>query len=296
MEPRLAQWRERRQRAFHRKQVSAAKIRGDVAALRSFYAALVTGGLYPRHPAASLPSAGRVQWRPRPMPLADVERLFTLANPVHDGRIDDVVLQDRAQLELYLNGLRSVEVCRLTLDAIRFEADQETLVLHIIGKGGKEREVPPSPDSAAFVALHILERFAPDWRALRAEILTELPADQPYRDRLALLLTADQVLRAMQGRTDAVFQHNGHPMTRCETNRMFIRYRTRAELPARYGPHSLRHTCATELGERGVDIRQIQELLGHADIRTTQMYTDVRIGAKAAAMRKLPTQQLKEVA
>ena len=81
-------------------------------------------------------------------------------------------------------------------------------------------------------------------------------------------------------------------MSRRQANRLFAQYRDRANLSSSYGPHSLRHTCGTELLEQGVNLRVVQEILGHAHVTTTELYTQVRRGPKARAMRLLPSTPL----
>lgn len=233
----------------------------------------VEAGLYPANPAADLKSTSTKRGLPRPMPITEVTKLLATANPVVDGKLDDKTLHDRAMLELYLNGLRSVEVLRLKTSNIVYAADQRTLVVTVFGKGS-ERRVPVNENSAAYLALWLLVRFARDeWK----EWVGDAKGPQ------SVIAAAEHVLRRQDVRP--VFPD----MSRRDANRMFAGYRERAGLAPSFGPHSMRHTLATELLEHGVNLRVVQELLGHKDISTTQVYTEIRIGPKAAATQLLPT-------
>src|SRR5207249_4430402 len=125
------------QRRYDAEEISADKIRLEMAALRAFYDVLLATGAYPSNPARAVRSIARDPRLPRPMPMADVNQLFAAIAVDH--------WQDRAMVGLFLNALRNVEVCRLTTDAVRYDAEQTTLVLRVVGKGNKLRDVPLNP-------------------------------------------------------------------------------------------------------------------------------------------------------
>ncbi len=151
-------------------------------------------------------------------------------------------LRDRAVLELlYATGVRVAELCGLDVD----DVDRERRVVRVLGKGGKERAVPyGAPASAAVEAW--LARGRPVWAA---------PSSGP-----ALLLGA------RGGRMDP------------RTVRTLVHQRL-GDVPGApdMGPHGMRHSAATHLLEGGADLRSVQELLGHASLATTQIYTHVSV-------------------
>ncbi len=136
-----------------------------------------------------------------------------------------------------------------------------------------------------------------DQTASRGGARLEAPGDgvQELREQSddPVLLATDRLLRRkLKDVARPVFFHRNRRMTRREANRAFAAYRDRAGLSSSYGPHSLRHTCGTELLEQGVNLRVVQEILGHAHVTTTELYTQVRRGPKAKAMRLLPSTPL----
>jgi integrase/recombinase XerD len=155
---------------------------------------------------------------------------------------DALGLRDRAMLELfYSSGIRRSELAHLELS----DLNHEKQVMRVRGKGNKERVVPVGDR-----ALHWVTRYLDDVRPL----LTQKP------DEAALFLT---------GYGDAF---NPEVIGRKVSG--FIR---KADIDRTGGPHLLRHTCATHLLEGGADIRYIQQLLGHAKLETTAIYTHVSI-------------------
>jgi integrase/recombinase XerC len=155
---------------------------------------------------------------------------------------DPEALRDRLALELlYATGIRVGELCALDVD----DVDQHRHVVRVMGKGGKERAVPYG---------------APAQRALDAWLVTGRPALAGTRSAAALLLGV------RGGRVDP------------RTVRALV-HRRLADVPGApdLGPHGLRHSAATHLLEGGADLRSVQELLGHATLATTQIYTHVSV-------------------
>jgi len=262
----LKKWRERLQREFEADKISASKIRCDVAAVRqfgSFYEAELDGKNF----AAGLKSIGKHTWSPRPMARAELQKLFAQTMPT----------AHRAMLELYANGLRNSEVSKLRLSDVRYEPDSGSLIVHVVGKGGKVGDIPLVSSAASWLATHMLEKFVEP--AVHKEWLKEF-GNEPLR-------AAERLLVKRPSNTLLFVSKNGKPVSRRMANRWFNKYRDAAGLPSRYGPHSLRHTCATELLEAGVDIRVVQEILRHSSISTTQMYTAVRTKPKIEAVKRL---------
>lgn len=224
--------------ALGRAKLSPRSLARRLSALRQFYRFLVVDGVRRDDPTAGLdaPRLGR----PLPKTLAqeDVARLIDAAE--QDESAEGVRLRCLLEL-LYATGLRISELMRLPFAAARPDAR----VLMVRGKGGKERLVPlGSPARAA------LE----DYRGKRSRFLPEgetSPWLFPSRSR------------------------PGH-LTRRRVGQLLKELAVKAGLdPARLSPHVLRHAFASHLVDHGADLRSVQEMLGHADIATTQIYTHV---------------------
>lgn len=154
---------------------------------------------------------------------------------------DRYFYRDRAILELFYScGLRISELAMIAVDQI----DLETEFIRVIGKGQKERMIP----LGSYAKLAVLEYLTKD----RPSILRE------YTPSSILFLN-----------------HHGNPITRQGMFLIIKKYVAKAHLNSSISPHTLRHTFATHLLEGGADLRAVQELLGHADISTTQIYTSV---------------------
>ena len=152
----------------------------------------------------------------------------------------EVVLRERAILELlYATGIRVSELTGLTLDNINLDI----AYVRVFGKGRKERVVPVGQ-----TALEAIEAYLAD---LRPKLVTA-------KSRNALFLS-----------------RTGRPLDRTNVWRMVDKYARLTGLDGKTSPHTLRHSFATHLLEGGADLRVVQELLGHADVSTTQIYTHV---------------------
>ncbi len=209
-----------------------------VAALRAFFRWSCRVGELAADPAARLRTPKAPKTLPRHLRPGEVETLIEA--PTGD---DFTARRDRAILELlYATGLRVSELVGLDWD----DLDLEERVLRVVGKGGKERMVPFG--QPARIALL-------DWRAA----WRGLP---PRQDAAAL----------------AVFRNRrGGRLTDRSVRRILDRWVAAAALAQGVHPHTLRHSFATHLLERGADLRAIQELLGHSSLATTQRYTHVDI-------------------
>jgi integrase/recombinase XerD len=173
---------------------------------------------------------------PRVLSVAEVERMLSLPKG------DPLGLRDRAMLEtLYGAGLRASEVLSLRIQDI----DLEVGFVRTVGKGGKERVVP-------------LGRMALE--ALRA-----------YNERGRRLLGGAGRLKA----PELFLNDRGRRLSRQGLHLIIKRYAREAGLAADVSAHTLRHSFATHLLEGGADLRAVQEMLGHADLSTTQIYTHV---------------------
>ena len=215
--------------------LSAASIRRAVSAIRTYYGFLVGEGRVKDDPSDRLESPRRGRVLPDVLSVQEVESL--LAAPAVE---QPLAWRDRALLELaYGAGLRVSELCGLGLTDLLLS---ENLV-RIFGKGGKERLVPigRSVIGAASVYLHTMR-----------------PTLDRGKSKNRVLLNA-----------------RGEPLSRVGAWGIVRRATQRAGITKRVTPHTLRHSFATHLLEGGADLRAVQEMLGHADLSTTQIYTHV---------------------
>ena len=215
--------------------LAPASIRRNVSALRTWFRFLVAEGLVSVDPSERLETPKRWQTLPEVLTVAEVTKL--LAAPSHD---DELYYRDKAMLELaYGAGLRVSEWITVGVKDVALD---EGLV-RVFGKGEKERLVPIGRSAVGAVALYL--------RELR-------PRLEKGGGKGVLLLNA-----------------RGTPMSRMGAWKLLRKYVDRAGLKRAVSPHTLRHSFATHLLEGGADLRAVQEMLGHADIGTTQVYTHV---------------------
>lgn len=289
--PRLITWREQVGRKERAKQLSKSRISCDVSALRTLYTALNRMKLYEGNPAASVHGITRARGLPRPMPQLEVEKLFScipLTTP--HGR------RDRLLFELYLHNLRNTEGHTLTTDALQYREAKDAgtfLILIEDGKSEDPRELALHPAVATLMARHLCDTFAPaEWLTWGPQIVG---ADAKKRVLRAGRHVLEHVLDSRKNfrifATDT-----GQPLYRRWVNRRFNYYLKLAGITGDWGPHSLRHRFATNMVENDVDVRVIQEMMGHKDIRTTQIYTQVADTVKVAAVGKLSTPAVREEA
>jgi len=215
--------------------LSAATIRREVSAIRTYYGFLLGEGRVRDDPSDRLETPRRGRVLPEVLSVREIEAL--LAAPSVD---DPLGWRDRALLELgYGAGMRVSELCGLaTSDLILAEQ-----LVRVFGKGGKERLVPLG-------------------RAVIGAVSVYLHTLRPALDR---------------GRTGGrvLLNARGEPLSRVGAWGIVRRQAQRAGIRKRVTPHTLRHSFATHLLEGGADLRAVQEMLGHADLSTTQIYTHV---------------------
>jgi integrase/recombinase XerD len=216
-----------------RRGLSGGTVARRRSALRGFHAFLERTGVRSEDPLRDLPPPRRDRRLPHALAAEDVERL--LAAPEGEA---PAALRDRAMLELaYASGLRVSELCGLE----RSRIDLAGRTVSVAGKGGRERVVP-------------FGRAAE--RALRAWL-------ERGRPRLAA-----------RTRHDAAFVNaRGGPLGRMGFWKILRGHARAAGLATRVHPHALRHSFATHLLQGGADLRVVQELLGHASVATTAIYT-----------------------
>ena len=209
-----------------------------VASMKSFHRFLVREGVTVNHPTASLPLPRVPERLPEVVSIDDVDRL--LSQPFPEGPVG---YRDRALLEvLYGCGVRASELTGLDLR----DVDLTEGLLRVFGKGSKERVVPVAGAATSALSDYLVH-------------------GRPF-------------LRTKKGASrqdpDAVFLNaRGGRLTRVTVHSLVRAYGGRVGLQLH--PHTLRHSFATHMLEGGADLRALQEMLGHADISTTQIYTHV---------------------
>jgi integrase/recombinase XerD len=216
-----------------RRPVSASTLARKVACLRSFYRYLRREGIVEHDPTADLRGPPKTQRLPRVLSRDEVAKL--LGQP---RGTEPLALRDRALLEtMYACGLRASEATGLELS----DVDLDEAMLRARGKGAKERVVPIGREAVSALAVY------------------------RNRGRPALLGDGAHTRLLLNGR--------GAPLTRQGLYKIVQGHAGRAGLAERMSPHTLRHTFATHLLAGGCDLRSLQEMLGHADLTTTQVYT-----------------------
>ncbi len=215
--------------------LAPATIARRIAALRGLYRHLLLLGTRADNPAVELMPPRRARKLPRTLSPGEAERLIEAANGTTPR-----ALRDSAIVELlYGAGLRVSELVSLERTSVQLE---ERLV-RCVGKGGKERVVPIGRR-----AVEALRRYASRGR--------------PHLDR--------------RRRPELFLNAKGGPLTRAGVFLILRGIAAKAGLdPQRVHPHLLRHSFATHLLEGGADLRSVQEMLGHADLTTTELYTHV---------------------
>ena len=212
-----------------------ATIRRQVSAIHTYYRFLLGEGAVEDDPSDRLETPRRSRTLPDVLSLKEVEAM--LASPQTD---EPLAWRDRALLELaYGAGLRASELSGLSVSDLVMSDG----LVRVIGKGSKERLVPIGRQVIGAVSVY-------------------LNTIRPQLDR---------------GKTEGrlLLNARGQPLSRVGIWGVVKQHAKRAEIRKRVTPHTLRHTFATHLLEGGADLRAVQEMLGHADLSTTQIYTHV---------------------
>lgn len=219
-------------------------LRRKLSSARSFYRFLEQRGRIQHNPALSLTMPKASQTLGRHM---NVDETFALMDM---SRGDDALsFRDAAMWEcLYGSGMRVGELVGLNMGDLELDRGWA----RVLGKGDKERMVPLTSVSVKALSRYMLRR---------GELLAKAPQA-----------------------TDAVFlNHRGGRISTRSVRRLLKNDLVRAGLPTVASPHSLRHSFATHMVESGADLRSVQEMLGHANLSTTQKYTHMAIGTLMSA-------------
>ena len=215
--------------------LSSSSIRRSISAIRTYYKFLVGEHAVATDPSLKLETPKRWRTLPEVLSADNVRKL------IESVSIDEpLVFRDRAMLELgYGGGLRVSEWIGISVQDLMMDDG----VIRVFGKGAKERLVPIGRSAIGAVGMYLRE----------------------LRPRL----------ERGEGKGRLFLNARGRPLSRMGAWQILRKYVTKAGLSIRVTPHTLRHSFATHLLEGGADLRAVQEMLGHVDISTTQIYTHV---------------------
>lgn len=218
---------------------AASTVARKLASIKAFYRFLTAERYIRRNPAEVLEAASRGLHLPKVLSVQEVERLLDEPNL---GTLDGY--RDKTMLELlYATGMRVSELVNVPVKNV----DMKMQYVIVMGKGSKERMLP-----LGRTALHYLEHY--------------------------LTVVRPQLLHGKPDKTAELFVTGwGGPMTRERFYEIIVAYGKSAGISKRVTPHMLRHSFATHLLNNGTNLRIVQELLGHADISTTQIYTHLDV-------------------
>ncbi len=221
--------------SLRRRGRAAATVKRRTAAIRSFYRYLLREGGIESDPTLDLAPPKLPRRLPRVLTVEEVEQLLAAPDPSTREGV-----RDRAMLELmYASGLRVSETVGLDLSDI----DLAHELVRCVGKGDKERAVPVGTQAVRALRAYLGQ--------VRSRFIRSRPTQALFVSRL------------------------GGRLTRQGCWKLVRRYARRAGITRPLSPHVLRHSFATHLLDRGADLRAVQEMLGHASIGTTQVYTHV---------------------
>jgi len=227
-----------------------------LASLRSLFESQRQHGAIAQNPAELVATPRKGSGLPRVLSAREAGRLL---DAIPGG--DPLALRDRAMFELaYSSGLRAEELVTLGIDDVDHDAEQ----IRVEGKGRKTRVVPAGEPALAALRAY-LERARP-------ELASQAPAGDGWEASRTLFLS-----------------RSGRPLGTSDVRRRLRRWTSRAGVAGGASPHSLRHSFATHLLDGGADLRAIQEMLGHASVSSTQIYTRVESARlKSAYARSHP--------
>jgi integrase/recombinase XerD len=240
--------------------LGASSAARTIVAVRGFHRFAVREGNVDTDPAHGVRPPIGARRLPKAIPVEDVERLLEAAGSDGTPR----ALRDRALLELlYGTGARISEAVGLAVD----DLDLDSGVVRLLGKGSKERLVPVGSFATA-----ALERYLVTGRPA---LVAGGPAGRGTAGRgTAARGSAGQ---SRPTRSAVFLNARGGRLSRQSAWTVLQAAATRAGLPATVSPHTLRHSFATHLLDGGADVRVVQELLGHASVTTTQIYTLITV-------------------
>ncbi len=221
------------------RKLAPSSVGRKLVAIKVFFRFLLSQGRIQKDPSGVIESPRLIKGLPDVLDVEEVGRLLGAAEQKRKKGLKKVV-RDRALLELlYASGLRVSEAAGLKIS----DLNQEAGFLRCIGKGGKERVVPVGRQALKWIQVYLAEAR---------------PAFNPKPESRQIFLNKF-----------------GRALSRQTVWAMIKQYAQAAGIRKKITPHTLRHSFATHLLEAGADLRVVQELLGHASISTTQIYTHV---------------------
>lgn len=226
-----------------------SSVRRKIVTLRVFYDYLESAAYIPSSPFLKLKFRFRQERQlPKTLTTNEVKRLLAAIGAPEEGGEEKSLMRDQALMDLLIGtGIRIGEAAALTLDDVIVQ--EKTLLIH--GKGRKQRLI--------YISSPVTwERLLSLWRERK-------------KDPSARFLFVNR---------------NGRQLKNRDIENIYRKYRLRARINPKSTPHFLRHTFATNLLANGADLRSVQEILGHASVATTQIYTEITIGRKRQVLMK----------
>lgn len=216
--------------------LSPTSISRNISSIRGYHRYLFAEGITKSDPTELIDSIKLAKKLPEVLTIQEIENILNAANP------DDMIgLRDRAILEtMYATGIRVSELCKLKQSQLFFDIE----LIRVFGKGSKERIVPIGE-----TAMNMIKRYQHDTRSQHAKF-------GKSEDHLFL-------------------NQKGKGLSRMAIWNIVQYYAHLAGITKEISPHTFRHSFATHLLEGGADLRAVQEMLGHSDISTTQIYTHI---------------------
>ncbi len=230
----------------HHPALAPASAARTLIAVRGLHAFLAKEGITTSDSARAVKPPGISKRLPKALTFAEIERLLAAVGAGSESDVSVLMMRDQALLELlYGTGARISELTDLSLDDVS-TLSKELPILRLKGKGNKERLVPVGSH-----ALQALEQY---------------------------LVRSRPVLSGKSTTSSALFLNaRGTKLSRQSAWSILQAAAARADLAGKVSPHTMRHSFATHLLENGADVRVVQELLGHASVTTTQIYTLVTV-------------------
>ena len=227
-------------RQLSKKKLSPRSIKRKFSSLSSYFIFLLDRKTIKNNPLNGIFTPKVPKALPEILTTEEINKVFFQSENTDNELLG---LRDRCILEmLYSSGLRVSELCNLKVNNIQFDLD----LIRFFGKGNKERMIP-----LTYYARRWLERYLTQSRRILSE-------------------------RSTKGSKFVFLSNNGLPLTRVAVWQSVKKYINKAAIPKKISPHTFRHSFATHLVDGGANLVEVQALLGHADISTTEIYTQVR--------------------
>lgn len=224
-------------RQLSKKKLSPRSIKRKFSSLSSYFIFLLDRKTIKNNPLNGIFTPKVPKALPEILTTEEINKVFFQSENTDNELLG---LRDRCILEmLYSSGLRVSELCNLKVNNIQFDLD----LIRFFGKGNKERMIP-----LTYYARRWLERYLTQSRRILSE-------------------------RSTKGSKFVFLSNNGLPLTRVAVWQSVKKYINKAAIPKKISPHTFRHSFATHLVDGGANLVEVQALLGHADISTTEIYT-----------------------